>query len=101
MNNANTTGGKRMSNPGNPVEPREALGRFVRQVWLQWASEQPEPKLTWLLSWEEIDAGQREVDMRIGTALFEAGQRSMWNAGDQSEYPGQLGYEARIAMESS
>lgn len=57
-------------------EPRELVGRMVRQVWVQWASEQGNPKPSWLLSWEEIDDGQREVDMRIGEALFMAGRRA-------------------------
>lgn len=61
-----------------PVEPRELVGRMVRQVWVQWASEQPDPKPSWLLPWEALDDGQREVDMRIGEKLFEAGQIAQW-----------------------
>lgn len=60
--------------PGDPCEPRELLGRLVRQTWVNWACEQPDPKSSWLLPWEELDDGQREVDMRIGTVLFEAGK---------------------------
>ena len=48
---------------------REALGRIVRAEWVRWASEQPDPKLSWLVGWDELDAGQREVDMRIGEAV--------------------------------
>ena len=48
---------------------REALGRRVREVWVQWAREQPDPKPSWLVGWDELDDGQREVDMRIGEAL--------------------------------
>lgn len=51
---------------------------MVRQVWVQWASEQPDPKPSWLLPWEALDDGQREVDMRIGEKLFEAGQIAQW-----------------------
>jgi hypothetical protein len=59
--------------PGaSPPECREALGRLVRDTWCAWASEQDDPKPSWLLSWEEIDDGQREADMRIGEAV--AGQ---------------------------
>lgn len=61
---------------GVPAEPREPAGRLVRQVWVEWAQEQPDPKPSWLLPWEELDDGQREVDMRIGTALFDAGYRA-------------------------
>lgn len=59
-----------------PHDPavRESLGRLVRNVWLKWAREQPHPKPSWLVPWESLDEGQREVDMRIGEALFEAGQ---------------------------
>jgi hypothetical protein len=60
-----------------PAEPRLGLGMMVRQIWVTWAREQPHPKLSWLLPWDRLDAGQQEVDMRIGAALFEAGQRSM------------------------
>lgn len=59
---------------GEPTDPRELLGRWVRQVWVRWASEQDDPKPSWLLGWVELDDGQREVDMRIGEALFEAGR---------------------------
>lgn len=53
------------------AEFRESLGRLVRETWVAWAREQPDPKPSWLLPWEELDQGQREVDMRIGAALFE------------------------------
>lgn len=59
--------------PPPPADgPREALGRQVRDVWVQWASEQPDPKPTWLVGWDELDEGQREVDMRIGETLAQA-----------------------------
>ena len=48
---------------------REALGRLVRETWVAWAAEQPDPKGSWLTGWDELDAGQREVDMRIGHAV--------------------------------
>lgn len=51
---------------------REELGRIVRDAWVQWASEQPDPKRSWLIPWEELDDGQREVDMRIGEAVASA-----------------------------
>jgi len=50
-------------------DPREPLGRMVRDTWIRWASEQPDARPSWLLPWEELDAGQREVDMRIGAAI--------------------------------
>jgi hypothetical protein len=52
-------------------DPREPLGRLVRDTWITWASEQPDPKPSWLALWDELDDGQREVDMRIGAAVAE------------------------------
>jgi hypothetical protein len=48
---------------------REQLGRLVRQVRVRWASEQRRPKRSWLTGWEQLDSGQREVDMRIGDTI--------------------------------
>ena len=53
-------------------DPREAYGRLVRETWVAWAKEQPNPKPSWLTGWDELDAGQREVDMRIGGAVAAA-----------------------------
>lgn len=55
-----------------PTCAREALGRVVREAWVQWAREQPDPKPGWLTPWETLDADQREVDMRIGEAVAAA-----------------------------
>jgi hypothetical protein len=49
---------------------REALGRLVREVWVEWAREQPDPKPSHLVGWDDLDEGNREVDMRIGDALW-------------------------------
>lgn len=68
----------------DPAEPRELVGRLVRQVWVQWAREQPDPKPSWLLPWEGLDDGQREADMRIGAALFDAGYRAGANWDDEA-----------------
>lgn len=48
---------------------REHLGRAVRQAWIKWAREQPNPKPSWLLPWEELAEPDREADRRIGEAL--------------------------------
>ena len=50
-------------------DPREPLGRIVRETWVAWAKEQSSPKPSWLLGWEDLDDGQREVDMRIASAV--------------------------------
>ena len=52
----------------------ETLGRRVREVWVIWAKEQmgidPDPKLHWLTPWDELDEPSKEVDRRIGLALW-------------------------------
>lgn len=73
-----------------PGEPRELIGRMVRQIWVNWAQEQPNPKASWLLPWEELDKGQQEVDMRIGAALFEAGRRAGYEYGQADARSGKF-----------
>lgn len=55
------------------MRTREELGRHVRKIWIDWARQQPSPKPSWLLSWEELSEPDREVDRRIGTELYEMG----------------------------
>jgi hypothetical protein len=57
---------------GGQLLRREDLGRIVRETWVAWAREQPDPKPSWLTDWDDLDAGQREVDMRIGEAVAAA-----------------------------
>lgn len=52
---------------------REELGIRVRRVWQEWAYEQPNPKASWLLDWEDLSEADREVDRRIGEALYRVG----------------------------
>lgn len=52
---------------------REALGRFVREVWVEWAKDQPNPKPSWLVPWEQLSESDKEVDRRIGERLFTLG----------------------------
>lgn len=49
---------------------REELGKRVRQYWLEWAKQQPDPRPSWLLPWEELDESQREADRQIGAGMF-------------------------------
>jgi hypothetical protein len=51
------------------VSRREELGQLVRETWVGWAAGQPAAKPSWLVPWEALDDGQREVDMRIGEAV--------------------------------
>lgn len=55
-----------------PVD-REALGRRVREVWIEWAREQTNPKPSWLVPWEGLSEPDREVDSRIGETLARMG----------------------------
>jgi hypothetical protein len=56
---------------GRPSD--ENLGRMVRDEWVAWAREQPDPKPSWLTPWDGLDEGQRAVDIRIGRVLFDYG----------------------------
>jgi hypothetical protein len=62
--------------PSVETVDREALGRLVRVVWVEWAREQPNPKPSWLKPWEELEEPDREVDRRIGERLFAYGRES-------------------------
>jgi hypothetical protein len=54
----------------------ETLGRIVRDIWRAWAQEQSDPKLSWLLPWDQLTEPEREVDRRIGCELFDRGFRA-------------------------
>lgn len=54
------------------AQDREGLGELVRRIWVDWAAGQPEPKPSWLVEWDGLDDGQREVDMRIGEGVAAA-----------------------------
>jgi hypothetical protein len=49
------------------TDPREPLGRIVHEKRLAFNSEKERPFV--LQSWEDRDEGQRELDMRIGSAV--------------------------------
>jgi hypothetical protein len=52
---------------------RDKLGRLVREVWIAWAKEQPNPKPSWLVPYDQMAEPDKEVDRRIGETLFRAG----------------------------
>lgn len=59
-------------------DDREPLGRIVRETWVNWALEQPDvaDHASWIVPWDEIPERDREVDMRIGSAVAgDAGAR--------------------------
>jgi hypothetical protein len=47
----------------------DVLGHLVRDVWVRWAREQPDPKPSWLVPWEGLGETDKEVDRRIGVYL--------------------------------
>jgi hypothetical protein len=51
---------------------RVQRGRLVRETWVTWAKRQRRPHDSWLIGWDALGAGQREVDMLIGDAVAEA-----------------------------
>lgn len=45
---------------------RETLGREVREAWVRWAVEQPSPKASWLVSYDQLSEPDKEADRQIG-----------------------------------
>lgn len=50
----------------------ETLGKVVRATWVAWAKEQPNPKPSWLVEWDALPEPDKEVDRRIGRAIYAA-----------------------------
>jgi hypothetical protein len=48
----------------------DGLGRRVREVWVKWAQSQPSPKPTWLVPYDDLSEPDKEVDRRIGAAVW-------------------------------
>jgi hypothetical protein len=48
----------------------ETLGQLVRKTWIAWAKEQPNPKPSWLVEWDALPESDKEVDRRIGQAIY-------------------------------
>jgi hypothetical protein len=55
---------------GRPLPfDRDQLGRFVREAWVRWAQTQPNPKPSWLVSYDALDEPDKEADRQIGEAI--------------------------------
>jgi len=52
-----------------PVINREFLGRVVREAWVKWAQQQPNPKPSWLVPYDELSEPDKEADRQIGEAV--------------------------------
>lgn len=51
-------------------DDREPYGRLVRETWVTAVCDWfPDPKPSWVESYDETDDFQREADMRIGAAV--------------------------------
>lgn len=48
---------------------RDDFGRRVREIWVKWASEQPNPKPSWLVRYQDLPEPEKEVDRRIGEGI--------------------------------
>lgn len=62
--------------PGSPIPEdalrtarRNMLGKQVRLAWVLWASQQANPKPSWLLPWADLSESDREADRCIGEHL--------------------------------
>jgi hypothetical protein len=81
---------------------REALGRLVREVWVVWAKDQPNPKPHHLAPWDALAEPDREVDRRIGETLlgirdWRTGQTPGNRAGANAPSPKERSAEATVA----
>jgi hypothetical protein len=69
---------KEITMPNEPkiktAEERDKLGEVVREVWIQWAREQPTIKESWVVPYYQLSEPSKEVDRRIGETLFSAGE---------------------------
>lgn len=52
---------------------RDTLGRAVRKAWIQWANDQPEPKPSWFVTYDDLPERDKEADRQIGEMLFTDG----------------------------
>jgi hypothetical protein len=49
---------------------RERLGKRVREVWVEWAKRQNNPKPSWLVPYEQLSEQDKEADRCIGAAIW-------------------------------
>lgn len=47
------------------AENREDGGKLVRRAWISWAAKQPDPKPSWLVTWDELPEQDKEADRII------------------------------------
>ncbi|CAE6899715.1 hypothetical protein [Paraburkholderia domus] len=54
-----------------PVISRDFLGQIVREAWVKWAKQQPNPKPSWLAQYAELSEADKEADRQIGEAVLQ------------------------------
>jgi hypothetical protein len=78
-------------------ELRERLGRRVREVWVEWAKRQPNPKPSWLLPYDALSEADKEADRCIGSAIWGDSVAEVQNAiASLSAQLASVGKEKRI-----
>lgn len=55
---------------GKTKHDRDLLGRIVRDAWVRWAANHPDPKPSWLTPYDELAELDKEADRQIGEALL-------------------------------
>ena len=68
----------------SPTE-RERLGKVVRQAWIEWAKQQPNPKPSWLVPYEQLNEADKEADRLIGERVVEYIQDPFWQERAEAE----------------
>jgi hypothetical protein len=53
------------------------LGRIVCNAWIEWAKEQPNPKASWLVPYDELSQADKDADIRIGQAVVDVCNRGV------------------------
>jgi len=59
-----------LSRRGDIARERDRLGRLVRELWVSWAEQQPNPKPSWLAPYDELSEADKEADRVIGYGMF-------------------------------
>lgn len=73
--------------PHTPAEHSDAIGRRVREVWIEWAKQQPSPKPSWLVPYDDLSEADKDADRRIGEALWLEGFREAQQIAKSVLYP--------------
>lgn len=50
--------------------PRDILGKIVRDAWIRWAGDQPNPKPSWLVPYDDLSESDKEADRQIAEAVL-------------------------------